>query len=286
MHYNPHKTFSGPHGGGGPGAGPDRRPRAPGPVPARAARRPRRRRHVSARPRPAASRSAGSGRSSATPASCSAPTATSAARGPTASSASPQHAVLNANYLMSLVKDVYPVPYGEPLHARVRRLGPVAGHGPGHPGDGHRQAADRLQLPRADGLFPADRPRGADDRADRDREPRDARSVRQGAPARSPRKTRSSSTTPRTRRRSAGPTRSRPPRRRSSSGSRPEGEAKSGRNRSVLVPRLPPGTRGGFGHRAELFPGDHLDAHFLDLGGDRGVRKDPAVAVSVGGAVR
>ena len=22
MHYNPHKTFSGPHGGGGPGAGP------------------------------------------------------------------------------------------------------------------------------------------------------------------------------------------------------------------------------------------------------------------------
>ena len=25
MHFNPHKTFSGPHGGGGPGRGPDRR---------------------------------------------------------------------------------------------------------------------------------------------------------------------------------------------------------------------------------------------------------------------
>ena len=53
MHYNPHKTFSGPHGGGGPGAGPDRRPQPPGSLSARAARRPRRGRHLSARSRSA-----------------------------------------------------------------------------------------------------------------------------------------------------------------------------------------------------------------------------------------
>ena len=52
VHYNLHKTFSQPHGGGGPGrraGGGARRPRA---VPALAAGRPRRRR-VPARPRPA-----------------------------------------------------------------------------------------------------------------------------------------------------------------------------------------------------------------------------------------
>src|SRR6202023_620986 len=41
MHYNPHKTFSGPHGGGVPGAGPravaaDPRPHPPPPLVARA----------------------------------------------------------------------------------------------------------------------------------------------------------------------------------------------------------------------------------------------------------
>ena len=41
---------------------------------------------------------------------------------------------------------------------------------PGHDA-GHRQAADRLRLPPADHLLPADRQGGADDRADRDREP-------------------------------------------------------------------------------------------------------------------
>ncbi len=40
MHYNPHKTFSGPHGGGGPGAGPiavrgDLAPYLPAPLVAR-----------------------------------------------------------------------------------------------------------------------------------------------------------------------------------------------------------------------------------------------------------
>ena len=43
---------------------------------------------------------------------------------------------------------------------------------------GHRQAAARLRLPRADGLLPAGRARSADDRADRDREQGDARRLR------------------------------------------------------------------------------------------------------------
>ncbi len=82
MHYNPHKTFSGPHGGGGPGAGPIA-VRAPW-------RRSCRRRPWRGVPRArsswimtARSRSAGSGRTSATWGSCSGPISTSAARGPT-----------------------------------------------------------------------------------------------------------------------------------------------------------------------------------------------------------
>ena len=41
MHFNTHKTFSTPHGGGGPGAGPGRRARAPRAVPALAPGDPR-----------------------------------------------------------------------------------------------------------------------------------------------------------------------------------------------------------------------------------------------------
>ncbi len=84
MHYNAHKTFSGPHGGGGPGAGPiavrqHLAPYLPAPVVG-----PERRRDVPARFRIVPNRSAGCGRSSATPAFCSAPTATSKATAPTA----------------------------------------------------------------------------------------------------------------------------------------------------------------------------------------------------------
>ena len=51
MHFNVHKTFSTPHGGGGPGAGPVGVGEALLPVPARAARPARRRRHVPPRAR-------------------------------------------------------------------------------------------------------------------------------------------------------------------------------------------------------------------------------------------
>ncbi len=82
MHYNPHKTFSGPHGGGGPGAGPiavraHLAPYLPAPMVAKAGR------DLLPRPRPAQDDRPGPGLSSATSASCSGRTATSGARGRT-----------------------------------------------------------------------------------------------------------------------------------------------------------------------------------------------------------
>ena len=53
MHFNPHKTFSGPHGGGGPGAGPIAVSRPAGALSARAAGGPQRRTDIAWR-RPAA----------------------------------------------------------------------------------------------------------------------------------------------------------------------------------------------------------------------------------------
>ena len=83
-----------------------------------------------------------------------------------------EDAVLNANYLLLAVKNVLPVPHGERcMHEFVASARGVE-VGAGHLGDGHRQAAVGLRLSCPDGLFSADRPRGDDDRADRDREPR------------------------------------------------------------------------------------------------------------------
>ncbi len=111
MHYNPHKTFSGPHGGGGPGAGP---------IAVRD--------HLSAYlPAPLVGRRADGtffldydrprsiGRVRAFfgntgvlfRAYC-----YIRSQGPDGLKRVAQHAVLNANYLLSLVKDVYPVPFG------------------------------------------------------------------------------------------------------------------------------------------------------------------------------
>ena len=82
MHYNPHKTFSGPHGGGGPGAGPiavrgDLAPYLPRPW--SLATPTARFGSITIAP----SRSVACVRFSAIRASCSAPIATSAARAPT-----------------------------------------------------------------------------------------------------------------------------------------------------------------------------------------------------------
>ncbi len=86
MHFNVHKTFSTPHGGGGPGAGPVGVRSQPRPVPPGAARPARARRQPSASSGPGSGprASAGCARSSGTSGSWSAPTRTS---GPTAATA-------------------------------------------------------------------------------------------------------------------------------------------------------------------------------------------------------
>jgi glycine dehydrogenase subunit 2 len=112
MHYNPHKTFSGQHGGGGPGAGPIavRAPLAPY-LPAPVVGRRSDGTYFLDHDRP---KSIGRVRSFfgntgvLFRAYC-----YIRSQGPDGLKRIAQHAVLNANYLMARVKHVYPVPYGE-----------------------------------------------------------------------------------------------------------------------------------------------------------------------------
>ncbi len=124
MHYNPHKTFSGPHGGGGPGAGPicvaERLgPYLPTPIVER-----RDDRYELAFDRP---HSIGRVRSFfgntgvLVRAYCYLRT-----HGPDGLKAVAENAVLNANYLMSRVKHFLPVPHGERcMHEFVATAGPL-----------------------------------------------------------------------------------------------------------------------------------------------------------------
>ncbi len=112
MHYNPHKTFSGPHGGGGPGAGPIavRSPIAPflpSPMVARKADGSYFLDHD--RPKSIGRVRAYFGNVGVLfRAYC-----YIMSQGPDGLKAVSDHAVLNANYLMSLVRHVYPVPFGD-----------------------------------------------------------------------------------------------------------------------------------------------------------------------------
>jgi glycine dehydrogenase subunit 2 len=119
MHYNPHKTFSGPHGGGGPGAGPiavssHLAPYLPSPVVARAedgtfrldTDRPKSIGRV---------RSFFGNTGVLFRAYC-----YIRSQGPDGLKQVAQHAVLNANYLMALVRDDFPVPHdGRCMHEFV-----------------------------------------------------------------------------------------------------------------------------------------------------------------------
>ncbi|HEY2826215.1 MAG TPA: aminomethyl-transferring glycine dehydrogenase subunit GcvPB [Pirellulales bacterium] len=111
MHFNPHKTFSGPHGGGGPGAGPIAvrkflEPFLPLPVVERVGET-----YRLVRERP---KSIGRVRSFFgqvgvfVRAYCYIRT-----YGPQGLRAVSENAVLNANYLLSRIKQVFPVPHGE-----------------------------------------------------------------------------------------------------------------------------------------------------------------------------
>jgi hypothetical protein len=177
MHFNPHKTFSGPHGGGGPGAGPIcvteswaatcrrrswsrstdgvtaglRPPEVDRPRPQLL--RQRRRAgaglllHPHARPRRAAKRFG--------------------------------NAVLNANYLLSRVKHFLPVPQGDRcMHEFVARRGAEKGKASRRwtsPSGCSTTAFTRRRSISADGA------RGDDDRADGDGEQGDAGRVRRNA---------------------------------------------------------------------------------------------------------
>ncbi|MBX6312604.1 MAG: aminomethyl-transferring glycine dehydrogenase subunit GcvPB [Isosphaeraceae bacterium] len=112
MHYNPHKTFSGPHGGGGPGAGPiavrDRlAPYLPAPLVTRNDDGSYRLDHD--RPQSIGRVRAYFGNVGVlVRAYC-----YIRSQGPDGLKAVAQNAVLNANYLMTLVKSKYPVPLGD-----------------------------------------------------------------------------------------------------------------------------------------------------------------------------
>jgi glycine dehydrogenase subunit 2 len=111
MHYNPHKTFSGPHGGGGPGAGPIavREHLAPFlPVPLVARDPDGTYRLDQDRPRSIGRVRSFFGNTGVLfRAYC-----YIRSQGPEGLKRIAENAVLNANYLMELVKDAYPVPYG------------------------------------------------------------------------------------------------------------------------------------------------------------------------------
>ncbi len=218
MHYNPHKTFSGPHGGGGPGAGPiavrgHLAPFLPAPLVARDAGR-----HRFASTTIGPSRSAACGRSSATPACLFRAYCYIRSQGPDGLKRIAQNAVLNANYLMSLVKDVYPVPYGgRCMHEFVASARSLAKDRGIRAMDIAKRLIDfNFHAPTV--YFPLIVPEALmiEPTETESRETLEAFAKVLLRHRRA--KTRSSSTTPRTRRRSAGPTRSRPPRRPSSSG--------------------------------------------------------------------
>jgi glycine dehydrogenase subunit 2 len=126
MHYNPHKTFSGPHGGGGPGAGPiavrgQLAPYLPAPVVARSEDGVYR--HDHDRPKSIGRVRSFFGNTGVLfRAYC-----YILSQGPDGLKHVAEHAVLNANYLMSLVKDTYPVHYSGPcMHEFVASARPIA----------------------------------------------------------------------------------------------------------------------------------------------------------------
>ncbi len=126
MHYNPHKTFSGPHGGGSPGAGPiavrdHLAAYLPAPIVARNDDGSYRLDHD--RPKSIGRVRSFFGNTGVLfRAYC-----YIRSQGPDGLKDIARHAVLNANYLMQLVKDVYPVQYpGRCMHEFVASARTIA----------------------------------------------------------------------------------------------------------------------------------------------------------------
>ena len=175
VHYNLHKTFSQPHGGGGPGGGPvavraEIEPFLPAPAVVRDGDAFR-----LDHDRP---KSIGRVRGFAGPFGVFVRSyAFMRAYGPALKDMS-EVAVLNANYLLAQLKDVYDLPYDRLcMHEFVLSARSAEARARRHRAR-RREAADGPRDPPADDLLPARRPRGADDRADRDRDEGAARRVR------------------------------------------------------------------------------------------------------------
>ena len=118
MHFNPHKTFSGPHGGGGPGAGPicvseKLEPFLPSPVVGKQEHSDGTRRRPSSWTTTDRNPLGECAVSLETRVYSSEPTRTYPRTVQDGLRRVSENAVLNANYLLSLLKDVLPVPHGD-----------------------------------------------------------------------------------------------------------------------------------------------------------------------------
>ena len=175
MHFNPHKTFSGPHGGGGPGAGPiavgeKLAPYLPSPTVVKDGDKYR---LDYDRPNSIGRVRSFFGNTGVLVRMYS----YIRTHGPDGLKSISENAVLNANYLLSRVKDILPVPQGDRcMHEFVASAVKLKTERDASAMDSC-QAALGLRLPRSDRLFPADCQRGDHDRADRDRKQGDARRV-------------------------------------------------------------------------------------------------------------
>ena len=215
MHFNVHKTFSTPHGGGGPGAGPvgvgeTLLPYLPAPRVLRDDDGTFRLERVGERPTSIGRLRSFVGNTGVLVRAY----AYIRAHGGSGLREVSDDAVLAANYLQVIGwPGRYDIPYDRAVQARVRGLGRVDQAADRRADARHRQAPHRLRLPPADDLLPADRRGGDADRADRDRIGRDARRLRRRPDRhRRPRPTRPRSWSPAPRTRPPSGASTRPPR--------------------------------------------------------------------------
>ena len=182
MHFNVHKTFSTPHGGGGPGAGPvgvgeKLLPYLPSPRVLREDDGTFRLERPDERPTSIGRLRSFVGNTGVLVRAY----AYLRAHGGSGLRQVSDDAVLAANYLKKRVGEAYDIPYDRACKHEFVASASRDQEADRRPDARHREAPDRPRLPPADDLLPADRRGGDADRADRDRVGRDARRLRRRA---------------------------------------------------------------------------------------------------------
>ena len=182
MHFNVHKTFSTPHGGGGPGAGPvgvgDKLlPYLPSPRVLREDDGTFRLEHPGERESSIGRLRSFVGNTGVLVRAY----AYISAHGGSGLREVSDDAVLAANYLKARVGGAYEIPYDRPCKHEFVASAAGDQEADRRPDPRHRQATHRPRLPSAHDLLPAHRGRGHAHRADRDRIARDARRLRRRA---------------------------------------------------------------------------------------------------------